>query len=192
MAFFQQYGKEIISLIVPFITWLLNVPLRARPNIIWGSPHGFNFLIHEPLKNPEGKVVSDTQLARTKSFRIINTGRAGASKIELVFNWEPMCINIWPLRKFSEEVLNDKRYVLSFDGLAPKEEIGIELLTVNAELPSLASVRCSESIPKEIPIRWVQSVPQWRINAVMLATLVGLGTAVYLLLTLVQFIVLHT
>ena len=192
MDFFQHYGKEIVSLIVPFITWLLNVPLRARPNIVWGSPHGFNFLVHEPLNDAEGKVLSDTQLARTKSFRIINSARASASKIELVFNWKPMCINIWPLRKFNEELLSDKRYVLSFETLAPKEEIGIEVLAVNAELPSLASVRCSESIPKEIPIRWVQSVPQWRINTILLATFVGLGTAVYWLLTLLQFIVLHT
>lgn len=192
MSFIQQYGKEIVALIVPFITWLLNVPLRARPKIIWGSPHGFDFLVQEPMKDAAGKVVQEVQIARTRSFRIINTGRAAASKVELVFNWKPKCINIWPVRKSNEDRLDDKRFVLSFDGLAPREEIGIEVLEVNAELPNLVTVRCSDCIPTEIPIRWVRAVPQWRINAFVLATLVGMGTAVYWILALIQYLVLRT
>jgi hypothetical protein len=192
VSFVQQYGKEIVSLIVPFITWLLNVPLRARPKIIWGSPHEFTFIVNEPAKDTAGKVISERQIARTKSFRIINNGRASAPKIELVFNWKPQCINIWPLRKFEEDLLEDKRYVLTFDSLAPKEEIGIEVLTVNAELPNLMTARCSDCIPREIPIRWVRAVPQWRINAAVLAMFVGMGTAVFWILTLVQYLVLRT
>ncbi len=192
MAFVQQYGKELVSLLVPFITWLLNVPLRARPKIIWGSPHEFTFIVSEPMKDGAGKVISETQHAKTKSFRIINNGRASASKIELVFNWKPQCINVWPLRKFESAQLEDKRYVMLFDSLAPKEEIGIEVLTVNAELPNLVTVRCADCIPRHIPIRWVRAVPQWRINAAVLAMFVGMGTAVFWILSLVQFLVLRT
>ena len=43
MEFFQTYGKELVSLAVPIITWMLNRVFKARPTSI-GEPAWFCFL----------------------------------------------------------------------------------------------------------------------------------------------------
>lgn len=97
MEIFKTYGKEIISILVPFITWFLNVGIKAKAKLIWGSPHSFNFLVQEPIRDTEGNIVQPTQMVRTASIRVINIGRETAHKIELVFNWKPQYINLWPV-----------------------------------------------------------------------------------------------
>jgi hypothetical protein len=87
MEFLNSYIKEIISISVPFITWFLNVGIKARAKLLWGSPHAFTFLVPEPLRDARGNVVNPSQIVRTESIKIGNPGRAPATKIELIFNW---------------------------------------------------------------------------------------------------------
>jgi len=37
MEFVAAYGKEIVALMVPFITWFLNVGIKAKAKLIWAS-----------------------------------------------------------------------------------------------------------------------------------------------------------
>lgn len=96
MEFLQRYGKEIVSILVPFITWILNVGIKARPKLIWSLPHCFDLLVQEPLRDPAGNELQPTQMVRTASLRIKNEGRDTANKVELVLNWEPQYMNLVP------------------------------------------------------------------------------------------------
>lgn len=120
MDFITKYGKEIVSLIVPFITWFLNVGIKAKAKLIWASPHSFTFLVQEPLHDDEGNVVKPTQKVCTASIRVINTGRETANKVELVFNWKPQYLNLWPVRHYEQKTDQDSRHILIFDNLSPK------------------------------------------------------------------------
>ncbi|HDY7809418.1 TPA: hypothetical protein RQK32_004384 [Vibrio vulnificus] len=58
MEFLQQYAKEIFALSVPLLTWFLNFYFKAKAKLHVASPHGFTFLVEEPVKDENGEVVS--------------------------------------------------------------------------------------------------------------------------------------
>jgi len=127
MEFLYSYGKEIVSLIVPFITWILNVGLKAKAKLIWASPHAFTFLVQQPLLDAAGKVINPTQKVCTASIKVINIGRETANKVELVFNWKPQYINLWPVRSYETKVDQDNRHMLIFD--TPKKGVRSNITT---------------------------------------------------------------
>ena len=137
MQVVQEYGKEIVSLFVPFITWFLNVGLKRKPRLIWTARHSFTFLVQEPIRDTAGEVLNASQTVHTASIRVINTGRETANKVELVFNFKPQFHNIWPARSYVDKTDQDRRYILIFDNLSPREEVGLEILSINNDLPAL-------------------------------------------------------
>jgi len=192
MTFLETYGKEIVSLLVPILTWVLNGFFKAKAKLQVALPHQFTFLVQQPLIDAEGKQISPTQTVKTNSFIIRNAGREPANKVELVFNWKPMCLNLWPVRHYEEHVEPDSRYVLIFDSLAPGEVLGVEVLSVNQDLPNLVTVRSAQCIAQNLNM-YPQPVVSnsVRIGATVLMAL-GLAAAVYLAIILVQFLVLKT
>ncbi|MCE2745958.1 MAG: hypothetical protein LW710_08630 [Burkholderiales bacterium] len=192
MDFISTYGKEIVALLVPFVTWFLNVGVKPRAKLIWTSPHSFTFLVQEPLRDAEGNVLSSSQKVETASIKIINTGRDTANKIEMIFNWKPHYINLWPVRHYEQKTDPDGRHILIFENLSPKEEIGIEVMSINADLPALLLVRSAECIAKNVALTWFQFVPAWKVNIARTLILVGFSTSVYWLISLIQFLVLKT
>lgn len=192
MEFISIYGKEIVSLLIPFMTWFLNVGIKAKAKLIWGSPHSFTFLVQDPLRDAQGKVITPTQRVSTASIKVINTGRETANKVELVFNWKPHYVNLWPVRHYEQKTDQDNRHILIFDNLSPKEEIGLEIMSINADLPALLLVRSAECTAQNVGLMWIRYVSTWQINIARLLLLVGLGTSVYWLIALIQFLVLKT
>src|SRR5260221_5451187 len=102
MTFVERYGKEIISLLVPVVTWTLNRFFKTGARLQIAQPHAFTFLVQQPITDPQGNVVAQTQTVHTKSIIVHNAGREPATNVELVFNWKPMCLNAWTPRHFRE------------------------------------------------------------------------------------------
>ena len=192
MEFISTYGKEIVSLLIPFITWFLNVGVKAKAKLIWASPHSFTFLVQEPIRDPDGKVIQPTQKVCTASIKVINSGRETANKVELVFNWKPHYVNLWPVRHYEQKTDIDNRHIMIFDNLSAKEEIGLEIMSINADLPALLLVRSAECTAQNVPLMWIRYVANWKINIARLLLLVGLSASVYWLIALIQFLVLKT
>lgn len=192
MEFISTYGKEIVSLLIPFITWFLNVGIKAKAKLIWASPHSFTFLVQEPIRDPAGEVIQSTQKVCTASIKVINSGRETANKVELVFNWKPHYVNLWPVRHYEQKTDIDNRHIMIFDNLSPKEEIGLEIMSINADLPALLLVRSAECTAQNVPLMWIRYVASWKINIARILLLVGLSASVYWLIALIQFLVLKT
>jgi len=192
MIFIQTYGKEIVSLLVPVVTLILNVIFKAKAKLQVALPHQFTFLVQQPLLDATGNQVASSQTVKTNSFIIRNAGRETANKVELVFNWKPMCLNLWPVRHFDSYVEPDSRYVLIFDSLAPDEILGVEVLAVNQDLPTLLTVRSAQCLAQNINM-YPQPVVSNAIKGVaVLLMALGLAATVYLTILLVQFLVLRT
>lgn len=192
MSVLADYGKEVISLLVPFITWFLNTGIKPRAKLIKATRHAFTFIVQEPICNADGEVIQPNQRVCTASVQIINSGRDTAHKVEVVFNWKPQYLNLWPVRSYEEKSDSDGRCMLIFENLAPKEEIGIEIMAVNRDLPGLIQVRSAECLAQDVQLMWFVSMPQWRIQLARVFLLLGFGAAIYWLLTLLQFLVLKT
>jgi len=192
MDFLQAYGKEIVALLVPIITWILSNRFKARPRLQVALPHQFTFLVQQPRLDAEGREISPTQSVKTNSFIIRNDGREPATKVELVFNWKPMCLKLWPVRHYEEHTEPDNRYVLIFDSLAPTEVLGIEVLAVNGDLPNLVTVRSAQCIAHNIQMYPQPVVSTWLRRTAILLMALGLAASVYFVIVLVQLLVLRT
>ena len=182
MSFLQEYSKELLTLLVAFITWGLNTYFKPKAKLILANLHGFVFLVQEPLKDPNGNLISPNQTVRTISFLLKNTGKETATKVELVFNWKPLCINFWPTRHFSEHSASDGRYVVIFDNLTPNEFVGFELLSVNKDLPALIIARSEQCVAQFVNIFPQQVLNPWLYRLAAALMIIGFCTVVYLTL----------
>lgn len=192
MEILQTYAKEIFALFVPLFTWILNNWFRDKAKLQLARPHGFTFLVDEPLKDPEGNVVSHKQTVHTVSHVITNSGRETATDVELVFNWKPLCINIWPARHYTEHTESDGRFVMLFDSLAPGEQIGFELLTINSELPNLVNARSNQCTAETIAMYPQPVLSPWKRKLAVFLLFAGIAFTVYAAVLILQFLVLST
>lgn len=193
MTIFETYGKEIVALVVPLITVLLNGVFRSKAKVQYALPHQFNYIVHEPLIDPQTKnILRPTQSVQTNSFFIRNAGREAATNLELVFNYEPKCLNIWPLRHCERHVEPDGRYVMIFASLAPKETIIAETLTINSDPPALITVRCDQCAGERIAMYPQPVVGSFKRNSFFFLLLLGMASAVYIAILVIQFLVIRT
>jgi len=177
---------------VPLVTALVNSFLKGKARLRVAQPHGFTFLVQQPLVDQQGNQVSPNQSAHTRSFLVQNSGREPATKVELVFNWKPMCLNIWPSRHMTEHVEPDNRYVVILDSLSPGEVVGFEVLSVNQDLPDLVTVRSDQAVAQPINM-YPQPVTSKGVRLVAgILMAVGLATTVYSAILLLQFLILKT
>jgi hypothetical protein len=185
-----MYAKEILAIFTPIITWLLNNSLKGKAQIVYAKPHEFVFLIQEPLLNSEGAVVNSSQTVNTISHLILNTGKETATKVEITFNWRPMYLNVWPIRRYEEHTDKDGRYTLILENLSPKESMNCELLSINKSLPELVSVRSEQCLAKLINMQPQPILSNWARFLIKGVFLLGLAAAVYLSISLIQFFAL--
>ena len=192
MTFLETYGKEIVALLVPLLTWVLNTFFRAKARLFLANPHTFTFLVQQPLLNPQGQQIAPNQTVHTRSLMVWNAGKETATKIEWVFNWKPHCLNVWPSRHFQDHTEPDNRYVVIFDSLAPNEYVGCELMSINADVPALITVRSDQCVAQNVNMypQPIVSNARRRVRAIL--QLSGLALIVYLAILLVQFLVLKT
>lgn len=193
MSFINTYAKELISLLVPFVTWFINSASKPKAKLIYSTRHEFTFLVQEPLKDPNGNIIRPNQTAHTQSLTIQNMGKETATKIQVVLNWRPKCLNVWPVRPFTDtEANSDRRYTIQFESLAPREYVTLEMLDINNELPRLLNLRSDQCLAREIQTTLVEVVAVWKQRAFQFFALLGLAAALYIAIIIIQFLVLRT
>jgi hypothetical protein len=188
----QTYGKEIISLFVPFIAWILNTLFRSKARLLIARPHAFIFLVQQPLLDQNGSQVSPTQTMHTSSFFLSNAGREVAEKVEVVFNWKPLCINLWPARHYEERIEPDGRFSMIFGSLSPREYIGIEMFSINKDVPVLIVARCDQCVAQFINMVPQPIVQAWKNRLAIFLVFAGVAISIYTLIVILQFLVLKT
>jgi hypothetical protein len=142
--------------------------------------------------NSQGQQIAPTQTVHTRSLLVWNAGKDTGTKVEWVFNWKPLCINVWPPRHFDEHTEPDNRYVVLFESLAPNEYLGCELFSINAELPSLLTVRSDQCVAQTISMQSQPVMPNWKRRIAVALMLAGTALVVYMTIVLLQFLVLRT
>lgn len=183
------YGKEIVSLLVPIVTWALKRFFSPKVELQGSNPHAFYFTVNEPLRDAEGKEIRPTQLVHTRSLLVRNAGKRIATRVECVFRHKPFCLNVWPARNYFERATPEGAYSYMFPSLGPGEHVGFEVFAINTPVPDLVTIRCDQTGKA----KWVDMTPQpvappWLVKLMVVSSLAGLGLAVYLLLLLLQII----
>ncbi|MFK4522162.1 hypothetical protein ABIF90_000143 [Bradyrhizobium japonicum] len=189
LDFFIAHAAKIFSAATPFILWLLNRVFQPQARLYRQVRHRFTYLIQQPLIAPDGKVVSPTQTVNTESVQIFNAGRSAATKLEIVFNWKPENINIWPSRHFEEKLSPDGRYHMFFDALPAKDIVGFELLNINSALPEMVTVRSEQCIATNMVLVPQPMPAKWKIAAILYLMAAGLAVTVYATIWLLQILI---
>lgn len=189
--FLTSHAKEIFSVATPFILWFINNRFQPRAKLVQQTRHGFTFLIQSPLLDAQGNELAPTQTVNTASVSIFNAGRSPATKVEVVFNWKPQHLNIWPSRHYEEKLSPDGRFSIFFDSLPAKDTMGFELLAVNAALPEMVTVRSEQSVATKMRLVPQPILPRWKV--VIILWLIGCGVAVnvYVVSLLIQLLAAH-
>ena len=189
MEFLQTHAKEIFSLLVPLFAWFLNTRFSNRAKLQLAVPHQFTFLVDEPLKDAEGNVLRPKQTVHTESHVISNAGKMTATKVEVVFNWKPPCVNIWPIRHYQEFTEPDDRYSMIFDSLAPGEQVVFELMSINNELPKLVTARSDQCMANIIRMYPQPVAALWKQRLAVVLVFAGISFFIYVFIILLQFLI---
>lgn len=192
MGFLSLYGKEIFSIFVVLLTWFLNNRFKNKAKLSYGCQHGFTFLVQEPLRDANGEVISNSQLVYTRSIILVNEGRESATNISLVFNYQPMCVNFWPVHHYEEKIEKDGRYIVTFASLAPGDSIQCEILSINRDVPSILSVRAKECVAEQVNIIMQKSLNNVVLRFYQLLNLLGFGTLIYFFIVILQLLITKT
>jgi hypothetical protein len=186
--FMVGHQAQIWSLVTVIVAALVTRILRLRPRLRYSVGHSANLLVMQPLLDENGKQIADRQIVRTASITLDNGGLQAAKSLEVTFNWKPPILNIWPARAFNESNSSFDRYSLKFDSLAPYEQLTIEIMSINQELPSLTVVRSEDCVGKMVHMSLQRVWPSWFNNSVGVALLFGCATLIYLFVVLIRTI----
>ncbi len=181
LEFLRSHARGIVSIATPFIIWFINNRFQPRAKLIQQTRHGFTFLVQSPLLDAQGNQIAPTQTVNTASVSIFNAGRSPATKVEVVFNWKPQHLNIWPSRHYEEKSSPDGSYSLFFDSLPSKDTMGFELLAVNADLPEMVTVRSEQSVATKMRLVPQPMQPRWKV--IVAIWLIGCGVAANIYVT---------
>lgn len=184
----QAYSKELISLAAVLIAFLLNKYFRPRAKIIYGIRNSFTFLVDQPLVDADGQEIRPIQTVTTRSLSVSNTGRETAKNVEITFNWKPHFLNVWPPRHFKTSDSAHGRHSVILDSLSPGEIFGVELLSVNSNLPEITVVRSEECVGNEVIMSPQQVQPAWKISIATYLIFAGIAATFYLIVTIIQLI----
>lgn len=192
MNILSQYGKELISIIIPFITFTLSNFFNGKAKVSIGELHQFSFLIDEPLKDDGGNVIKEKQLLHTKSYMVINEGREPAKKLELIFNYKNMHLNLWPVRPYTESFDPNGRYVITFEYVAPKESFRCEILSINSELPEMLTSRCEQGVARSILLYPQKIINKYYLKFIQCCVFLGMASFIYIFIMLLQWLITKT
>ncbi len=184
----QTYGKEFFAVAMVLFSFGLHRIFRLRPKILYSVKHSSDYPINEPLLDQDGNVVLHNQIVRTASIIAGNNGLQPAKNVEFTFNWQPKIFTFYPGRKIKTETDEFGRWSIQLESLAPNETFSIEILSVNADLPLLSSMRSDEAEGKHVLMQPQRVYPVWVIRSLGALLLLGIGTTIYLIALAIELL----
>ena len=188
LQFLADHQTQFWSLGTVIFGALVTRFFRLKAKLLYSVDHSTNMLVDQPLLDKDGNQISPSQLVKTASITVQNTGLIVAKGVEVTFNWRPSIINISPARAFNEVVSAFNRYSLKFDSFAPSERVTIDIMALNADLPLITAVRSDDCVGNIVTMTPQRVWPHWCKMSVWAIFLLGAVTLVYLVITFVQFL----
>jgi hypothetical protein len=184
----QTYSKETFALVAVCFGFMMNRIFRLRPQLFYSVRHSSNYVVDQPLLDSEGKVLLQKQMVSTASIVSENAGLRAAKSVEFTFNWKPPIYTVFPGRAFDAEDTSMGRWSIKLDSLAPGEVFGIEIMSINQELPYLTAMRSEDAAGKLITMVPQRQFPAWFNRSVVALVILGLTAALYLIALLVEWL----
>lgn len=189
IAFVRDHSAVLLALIAPVTAWILNFYFRPKVRLQHGVGHDFTYILDKSYNPPDPNNRIPSGVMHVRSTVVSNIGRETAKGVEVIINFPPDLINVWPIRFFERKDMADARIVLSFPNLAKSELFTVQMFTLNRKLPEVLNVRCEQGVS-----RLRNLVPQtvnsrtYNLSIVSLTT-IGSGALIYLFIAFLRFII---
>jgi hypothetical protein len=149
-------SPQIIAVILTALMAVIRHWLKPKALVIWGTSHGFTFIIPK-----EASPASGPFPVHTGTVFVQNVGKGVAEDIEVVFNYRPQHFQLWPSLNYDVAENPEHRFTIRIKNLGPREYTTVEMLSANVELPTTLRVRtpCGEAksvmyAPMRLYSRW--------------------------------------
>ncbi len=187
-TFISDYHQQLFSVALVVFATLVARVTRLRPRLQHSVKHAADLLVDEPLLAQDGTQIAQRQIVRMASIVVTNAGLQHATGAEVTFNWKPMILNVLPARSFTGSESTFDRYTVRFDSLSPGEQVTLDLMSINANLPPMTSVRCDECESKPINMTSQRVWPGWFYIWAKVVFFIGAATVIYLLIRFISFV----
>jgi hypothetical protein len=163
----RSMPQSLMPVLITTIVGVVGYFVKPKVKLIWGQKTNFSHVLR-PKKDGDLPV-----RVSTSHYIVQNSGRASAKDIEIVFNYAPDEVSIWPQRAYKLEKNSEGRLIAKLDFLAPKEFIDVFLLSVANDLPELLNVKNPEFVGKAVNIGHHQIFPKVVYYAMILGMFLG-------------------
>jgi hypothetical protein len=141
-------SDEVLATIAGLaLTGLVALVLRIfapKGKVHWSMYNEDHFI----LKDNEGKHFS----VYTRTVWLRNAGREIVEGVEIVFNWHPPNVHVYPNLPYTIEGNEDERSVMRINTLNPGEFVFLAMLSSVRELPMLTNVRFRGGQGKQVKV----------------------------------------
>lgn len=182
----SPYSPQIFAVGLVLFGAIVNRLFRLKPKLLYSVGHSSAVGIAVPP--PASDASPGRALMRSASIFIGNGGLQPAKRVEATFAFRPAAYHVHPMRSFQEEVGAAGTFSLRFDSLAPSEQVRIEIVSFNQELPLITAVRSDECTGRLVEMMVQRVWPNWITRTLVTATLLGIATSVYLVFEIIGWV----
>ena len=183
----SNHIPEVTALACVVFGAFLSRWLRMKAKLQFSIGHSSTLLVEEPLLDKDGNKLRDVQVVQTASIALTNAGLLPATAAEVTFNWKPI-FNVLPARAFKTEVSALNRFSIQFDSLAPGEQVTINIMSINQDLPVMTSVRAENCVGQSIMMASQRLWPKLVTIPLGMLALIGAVVSIYAAAASVQFL----
>ncbi len=171
-------GEQFVALAFTLIAALIFYAFRLRPILAFGRAH--SSLHNLNLSQNQDGPPEESQFLEiyNEQFFVQNKGRKPATEVSLVLSHFPRNISIKPGQKVSYEAIENGQCLIKLPYIAAGELITLDCVYLNQRAANFASVRCSESVGREVNFFTVQRFSGLTYGLIWLLILFGVAFVV--------------
>ncbi|WP_353088235.1 hypothetical protein [Stenotrophomonas sepilia] len=178
----MDYAKEIVALIAGALNLWSKTLGRPRTSMVWGQRNTVSHVLPDFKEN--GVVTLKSPILNVGSVLVRNTGKTSLSEIEVILNYAPNSLNIWPVRPMTQRQIEHDRFLVTVAYLPPGEELWLDMVMVHGDVPAVLGIRSKEVAPTRVGIVLTTELSNWRTRSIRLLAAAGVAAIVYGILQL--------
>ncbi|WP_120500724.1 hypothetical protein [Roseovarius sp. EL26] len=173
--YISSLGDQFIALAFTIVAALVFYAFRLRPILIYGRAHSSLHNLNVS-QNQNGPPESDDFLeVFNEQFFVQNTGKSPATDVSLVLSHFPRNVSINPGQKVSYEAIENGQCLIKLPYIAANELITLDCIYLNQRAAFFVSVRCAESVGKDVDFFTVRQFSNFTYSVIWLLILFGVA-----------------
>ncbi|MFW5655141.1 MAG: hypothetical protein ACOCYW_05780 [Roseicyclus sp.] len=180
----QPVQGALASLAVTLLASLILYLLRPQVKLIYGRANNSLDVVSVPSSDDGGE--GQQAEIYIEKFFLQNTGRKVANNVEFVLSSFPSDISVYQPRDVQYKRVEKGHCLVQIPQIAPWELVIIDCAYINQRAAWVSSVKCAESLGREVRFWTVRQFPKWFNVSVVILCLLGIAMILQSLVALLS------